>query len=131
MTYIDLRPKRLRGTSDIYLKDKVRVCFPIIQNNQYLQLYIGPDVARKFGLKKGDRVILQVDEFNNFIWRIKKDPAGFKLGDISGNLVVRVLWTGYKLPRSAPAQMKFTKIDVSDGLLQISLTTKDEGDDSE
>lgn len=117
MPFIEVRPHAMRF--DIgYLGDKVRVSFPTINNTQQMIMYIGKDIAKKYGYNKGDRVILLIDEDNPFIWQVKKDNAGFKLGAQSKHLKLQISWSKRVIPKGWKGT-RFVNVEQVDGNMQI------------
>lgn len=124
MTFTEIRPHAIRFDSG-YLGDKVRVSFPIISNNQQMIMFIGKDIAKKYGYNKGDRVILLVRDDNPFVWQLKKDTGGFKLGTQSKHLKLQISWGGREIPKERKGT-RFVSIEQVDGNMQIKLSDSDE-----
>jgi hypothetical protein len=118
MKFIEVRPHIVRYETD-YLDNKVRVSFPFIGKSQQMIMYIGNNIARQYGYKKGDRVILLVKEDNPFIWQIKKDVTGFKLGMQTKYLKLQISWKGRAIPKDGQGT-RFVNIEQIDGNMQIS-----------
>ncbi|OGT59791.1 MAG: hypothetical protein A3F14_02835 [Gammaproteobacteria bacterium RIFCSPHIGHO2_12_FULL_43_28] len=114
-----IKPSTTRLDSN-YLENKVRVGFPTINNIQSLLMYIGKDVAKQYGLQKGDRVILLVDEERE-IWQVKKDPEGYKLGLVNTNLKLQITWKT-AIPKNLGKSMQFVSTDIGDGNLQLDVS---------
>jgi hypothetical protein len=119
MAFKVIKPSYTRENSG-YLGDKVRVSFPLINKIPQLLIFIGKDVAKKFGFQKGDRVILLVDD-EKCIWQIKKDEEGYKLGEINTNLKLQITWK-QTIPKHFNKTLRIVDTDVADGNLQINLT---------
>jgi bifunctional DNA-binding transcriptional regulator/antitoxin component of YhaV-PrlF toxin-antitoxin module len=114
-----IKPSTARLDSN-YLGDKVRIGFPVVNKIPQLLMYIGKDIAKKFGLQKGDRVILLVDEERD-IWQIKKDIEGYKLGQVNTNLKLQITWKS-DIPKNLSQSMQFVSTDVGDGNLQLNVS---------
>ena len=103
-----------------YFDDKVRVGFPMSDNIPQLLIYIGQDIAKKFGLKKGDRVVLLVDEDKD-LWQIKKDNEGYKLAQAGTSLKLQMSWRE-NIPKNFGKSMQFVKTGDGDGNLQLDVS---------
>lgn len=115
----ELLPSRLR--SEVSTVDKVKVGFPVIGNSRQLVLYIGERVARKYGLAEKDRVSFIIyTEDNPFIFRVVKNPEGWKIGRVGKTLKVQIPWH-YKIPSNSPELSKFAHEELVDGCFQVSL----------
>lgn len=121
MPFKIIKPTTTRLDSN-YLGDKVRIGFPTINNIPQLLMYIGQDIAKKFGLKKGDRVVLLVDDEND-IWQVKKDDEGYKLGQVNTNLKLQITWKS-NIPKNLDKSMQLVKTDVGDGNLQLDVSKR-------
>lgn len=105
MSFIKLLPNRTKQTGE-YTGDKIRVGFPVIKNTQYMSIYIGKDISRKFGFTKNDRVALLVDRYNPYIWYLEKDKAGWKLSEAGKSFKIVVKWEREK-PKNWETGTKF------------------------
>lgn len=117
MPFIEVRPHTVRFETG-YLGDKVRVSFPIVNNTQQMIMYLGKDIAKKYGYNKGDRVILLIDEINPFVWQLKKDNTGFKLGAQSKHLKLQVAWGKREMPKGWNGT-RFVNVEQVDGNMEI------------
>lgn len=117
MPFIEIRPQSMRFETG-YLGNRVRVGFPVINNTQQMIMYIGKDIAKKYGYNKGDRVILLVDENNPFIWQIRKDNGGFKLGAQSQHLKLQIGWGKREIPKGWKVT-RFVTEELVGGNMQI------------
>jgi hypothetical protein len=126
MSFIVIKPNTMRFEPE-YLGDKVRVKFPKTNKSQQMIMHIGNEVAKRYGYSKGDRVVLLVDEDNPFIWQIRKDKEGYKLGIQGKHLKLQTAWG----KRDKPANwnnFKFVNIEQRDGNMQINFPSAREVD---
>jgi len=82
MNFKEIVPTRVR--SGIYMGDKVKIGFPIIQQRQQLVIFFGRDVAEKIGVVDGSKLKLFIEESNPLIWLLKKgdESRGWKIVDL-------------------------------------------------
>lgn len=120
MEFTIIKPQYTRSDA-VYLGDKVRVSFPIVNNNQLMVMLIGKDVAFKYGFKKGDRVALHISVMNPFLWQLRPDPTGFKLGEQNNQLKLQISWSNQKTP-SGYRGLRFVTINQVMGHMQLEFT---------
>jgi hypothetical protein len=118
MSFTEIRPHSMRFETG-YLGDKVRVSFPIVNKSQQMIMYIGRDIAKQYGYNRGDRVILLVSDDNPFIWQVKKDTMGYKLGYQGNHLKLQLAWKNREMPANWKG-LRFVNIEQVDGNMQIS-----------
>lgn len=125
MSFITLRPSLTKATG--YLGDKVRIAFPTViskKNHEELKrmvMYIGKDVAKKFGFTKDDRVLIQVDEDNRLIWHIVKDDSGWKLIEAGSTLTLQISWKFNDVVKDWGKDFKYVNVSLVDGKMQLTL----------
>lgn len=125
MTFKEILPSRVR--SNVYMGDKVKIGFPILQGRQQLVIVFGRGVADKIGVSGGDKVRLFVEESNPLIWQLKKGglSSGWKLVDInkkkSGEPVYKLqLAWNQAIPKGfEDKKNRFVKHDVYDSGIRI------------
>lgn len=125
MSFKEIAPQVIR--SNVYIGDKVKVGFPIIQGKQTLIIYLGSDVAKRLGLVDKDRLSLFVDEDNPFIMLLKKSVNGWTVSDVSASKTrttslyrMQVSWR-QEVPETCKEGMKFVTWDFFEGGLRLAL----------
>jgi hypothetical protein len=130
MTFVKIRP-RITRRGATFDRDRLRVAFRQYDNQMYMLLYIGETLANKFGIKKGDRYSLLIDDTNNFIFILNKDPEGWTVGTVGDSRTLRlnVPWGNRKLPIAAPTVLKYADASLYEGELMVKLASDAVGKD--
>lgn len=117
-----------RNTSKANVSSSIRASFPRTgkdKKSNMLNMYIGIDIAKKFGFKDGDKISFNVDESNPRIWLLLKSEDGIgytlidsKKGKGSTNLRMQMTWKEF-IPDEKERPIKELKYDIHKGGLRI------------
>jgi hypothetical protein len=129
MNFVEYMPKVLRGMTTDYQGDKVRLKLVNVKGKAKLYVYIGKDVAKKYGFAAKDKVKIWMDQDNKFFWALEKDPRGWSLAKTGNSLVLQLGWEGMPAPQ-ALVDARYMNIALAEGKLTLcwidpSTLTKD------
>lgn len=124
MGFREIRPQRNNSVSN--RENTVRVSFSKVSaTGKYnLNVYIGGNVAKDYGLKDRDKISFNVDEDNPRIWLLKKatNGVGYTLMDSenkSGTVLrLQMGWNEYK-PEDREKSVREVKHGMYEGSLRI------------
>lgn len=115
MTFRFIKPIRRRSEN---LEDKVRILFMIKGDDTYIRIYLGTQISKKFGLYKGNRVVLLADP-DILLLQIKKDDTGYKIGQLGKQLCIQALWPYDN--HNVGTGLRFVNPSIRDGNLEVNL----------
>lgn len=100
------------------LDDAIRVGFLIKNGSTLIKIHYGINIARKFGLNKGTRVVLLADP-EVMRLQIEKNIEGFKIGQLGKQLYIQARWP-YKTENFGKG-LRFVTPTIIDGNLEVNL----------
>jgi hypothetical protein len=121
MGFVKLLPRKF--VSDKNSKSKVNIRFVQRRNeNFYLSIRIGKDIANKIGIKPGDKVSFSYESENNRIWLIEKasDRNGYTLGGKpdAASFILNITWYLFA-PTKDKQKLRHVKSDIYEGGIRI------------
>ncbi|OGT59790.1 MAG: hypothetical protein A3F14_02830 [Gammaproteobacteria bacterium RIFCSPHIGHO2_12_FULL_43_28] len=115
MAFRSIKPSRRRHEN---LDTKVRIIFRTKGEESRIRIYLGMEIARKFGLYKGTRAVLLADP-DDLLLQVKKDDGGYKIGQLGKQLCIQAPWP-YKNKNVAEG-LRFVNPNIKDGNLEVNL----------
>lgn len=119
MPFVVLKPAYSRNPSE-YIGDKVRIKFPFIQHAQNCVIYLGKDVASKYGIKVGEQYAVHLDTDSAFRIRLVKDPEGYTISKQGASLKLQMRWHE-KVPAGYDQRISYATVMLVEGEMEISL----------